>query len=72
MSFMGLACLILITIFSSFFYSPSSVWQLTQYIVPPLGVFLVAGCGADLLVNLLLTFLGYVSITWFHLEVRGC
>jgi len=27
--------------------------------VPPVGVFLVAGCGADLLINILLTVLGY-------------
>ncbi|KAF2703005.1 UPF0057-domain-containing protein, partial [Pleomassaria siparia CBS 279.74] len=27
--------------------------------VPPIGVFLVAGCGADLLINILLTVLGY-------------
>ncbi|OCK91179.1 UPF0057-domain-containing protein [Cenococcum geophilum 1.58] len=27
--------------------------------VPPIGVFLVAGCGADLLINILLTILGY-------------
>ncbi|KAL6706328.1 hypothetical protein ACN47E_005618 [Coniothyrium glycines] len=27
--------------------------------VPPLGVFLVAGCSADLLINILLTLLGY-------------
>lgn len=28
--------------------------------LPPVGVFLVAGCGADLLINILLTILGYV------------
>ncbi|KZF20345.1 hypothetical protein L228DRAFT_270422 [Xylona heveae TC161] len=28
-------------------------------LLPPLGVFLVAGCGADLLINILLTLLGY-------------
>jgi len=28
--------------------------------IPPLGVFIVAGCGADLLVNLICTFLGYI------------
>jgi uncharacterized membrane protein YqaE (UPF0057 family) len=28
--------------------------------VPPIGVFLVAGCGMDLLINILLTCLGYV------------
>lgn len=27
--------------------------------VPPIGVFLVAGCGVDLLINILLTCLGY-------------
>jgi len=27
--------------------------------LPPVGVFLVAGCGADLCINLLLTLLGY-------------
>lgn len=27
--------------------------------VPPLGVFLIAGCGADLLINICLTLLGY-------------
>ncbi|KAI0540639.1 hypothetical protein GGR58DRAFT_460385 [Xylaria digitata] len=29
-------------------------------ILPPLGVFLERGCGADLLINLLFTILGYI------------
>ncbi|PSK60811.1 hypothetical protein B9Z65_961 [Elsinoe australis] len=29
-------------------------------IVPPIGVFLERGCGADLLINILLTILGYI------------
>ncbi|KAF9780482.1 hypothetical protein BJ322DRAFT_295577 [Thelephora terrestris] len=29
-------------------------------ILPPLGVFLERGCGADLLINILLTLLGYI------------
>nr|XP_031862953.1 plasma membrane proteolipid 3 [Kwoniella shandongensis]KAA5530025.1 plasma membrane proteolipid 3 [Kwoniella shandongensis] len=29
-------------------------------ILPPLGVFLERGCGADLLINILLTVLGYI------------
>ncbi|KAF7952982.1 hypothetical protein EAE96_006204 [Botrytis aclada] len=29
-------------------------------ILPPLGVFLERGCGADLLINLILTILGYI------------
>ncbi|KAF8231289.1 UPF0057-domain-containing protein [Tricholoma matsutake] len=28
--------------------------------IPPLGVFLERGCGADLLINILLTILGYI------------
>ena len=34
--------------------------NLNYLVVPPLGVFMIAGCGADLLINILLTFLGYV------------
>lgn len=29
--------------------------------MPPVGVYIVAGCGADLLINICLTLLGYVS-----------
>lgn len=35
-------------------------------LLPPLGVFLERGCGADFLINILLTILGYV----LHLHVR--
>ncbi|KAK7693623.1 plasma membrane proteolipid Pmp3 [Cerrena zonata] len=28
--------------------------------IPPLGVFLERGCGSDLLINILLTILGYI------------
>ncbi|KAM3066812.1 plasma membrane proteolipid Pmp3 [Clarireedia jacksonii] len=35
-------------------------------ILPPLGVFLERGCGADLLINILLTILGYVNTSTFH------
>lgn len=31
--------------------------------VPPIGVFLERGCGADLLINILLTILGYIPGT---------
>jgi uncharacterized membrane protein YqaE (UPF0057 family) len=34
--------------------------------VPPIGVFLVAGCGADLLINICLTLLGYVLPSFLH------
>ncbi|KAH7396243.1 hypothetical protein BKA66DRAFT_409478, partial [Pyrenochaeta sp. MPI-SDFR-AT-0127] len=38
--------------------------------VPPIGVFLVAGCGVDLLINILLTVLGYFPghIHAFYIE----
>ncbi|KAL2054358.1 hypothetical protein ABVK25_005499 [Lepraria finkii] len=38
--------------------------------IPPLGVFLIAGCGADLLINICLTLLGYFPghIHAFYLE----
>ena len=39
-------------------------------ILPPLGVFLERGCGSDLLINILLTILGFVKSlleTWKHL-----
>ncbi|KAK0337636.1 hypothetical protein LTR91_013732 [Friedmanniomyces endolithicus] len=38
--------------------------------LPPLGVFLIAGCGADILINILLTCLGYFPghIHAFYLE----
>jgi len=38
--------------------------------VPPVGVFLVAGCGADLFVNICLTLLGYIPghIHAFYVE----
>ncbi|KAF2095982.1 hypothetical protein NA57DRAFT_43791, partial [Rhizodiscina lignyota] len=38
--------------------------------VPPIGVFLIAGCGADLFINICLTILGYFPghIHAFYLE----
>ncbi|MCJ1465793.1 hypothetical protein MMC07_004412 [Pseudocyphellaria aurata] len=30
-------------------------------LVPPVGVFLIAGCGADLFINICLTLLGYLT-----------
>ncbi|KAF2727693.1 UPF0057-domain-containing protein, partial [Polyplosphaeria fusca] len=37
---------------------------------PPIGVFLVAGCGADLLINILLTCLGFLPghVHAFYIE----
>ncbi|KAH7071493.1 hypothetical protein BKA63DRAFT_419757 [Paraphoma chrysanthemicola] len=38
--------------------------------IPPIGVFLVAGCGMDLFINILLTLLGYLPghVHAFYLE----
>ncbi|KAF2764050.1 hypothetical protein EJ03DRAFT_332198 [Teratosphaeria nubilosa] len=64
---LGAIIVVIITIFST--PSPHSLssshhsknTQLTHlhHSVPPLGAFFVAGCGADLLINILLTILGY-------------
>ncbi|EJT48076.1 hypothetical protein A1Q2_06156 [Trichosporon asahii var. asahii CBS 8904] len=37
-------------------------------IFPPLGVFLERGCGVDLLINILLTCLGYIPGTFSSLD----
>ncbi|KAL6157996.1 plasma membrane proteolipid Pmp3 [Exserohilum turcicum] len=36
---------------------------LLAIILPPLGVFLERGCGADFLINILLTILGYIPVS---------
>jgi len=43
---------------------------LITILLPPVGVFLVSGCGADLLINICLTLLGYIPghIHAFYLE----
>jgi len=45
---------------------------LITLIIPPIGVALVAGCGADLLINILLTILGYFPghIHAFYIEYQ--
>lgn len=44
--------------------------MLITLLVPPIGVYAVAGCGADILVNIALTILGYIPghIHAFYLE----
>ncbi|KAL3422916.1 plasma membrane proteolipid 3 [Phlyctema vagabunda] len=43
---------------------------LITILLPPIGVYIVAGCGADLLINICLTILGYIPghIHAFYLE----
>lgn len=52
--------LIILTIFST--PTPTPHQHALTPAVPPVGVFIVAGCGADLLINILLTILGYVYL----------
>ncbi|KAI5780882.1 hypothetical protein EDC01DRAFT_259010 [Geopyxis carbonaria] len=51
----------------------------TTIFFPPLGVFLVTGCGADLAINILLTILGYfpghihafyIEFIYYHREAQ--
>lgn len=44
--------------------------SLTQIPVPPIGVLIVAGCGADVLINICLTLLGYVHPTPHHQTMK--
>lgn len=37
--------------------------------VPPVGAYIVAGCGTDLLINICLTLLGYVLCFFFFAKV---
>ncbi|KAI1007680.1 hypothetical protein K3495_g549 [Podosphaera aphanis] len=42
-------------------FTASDIFKIILAIIlPPLGVFLERGCGADLLINILLTILGYI------------
>ncbi|KAF1939690.1 UPF0057-domain-containing protein [Clathrospora elynae] len=38
---------------------------LLAIILPPLGVFLERGCNADFLINILLTVLGYIPVSYY-------
>ncbi|KIV92623.1 hypothetical protein PV10_03897 [Exophiala mesophila] len=50
--------------------APALLIVLITILLPPVGVFLVAGCGADLFVNICLTVLGYLPghIHAFYIE----
>jgi len=50
--------------------APAFLIVIITIFLPPVGVFLVAGCGADLFVNICLTLLGYFPghIHAFYLE----
>lgn len=56
--------LVLITIICKYWLPLPDVVMLTV-LVPPVGVYIVAGCGADLFINICLTLLGYVLRTSF-------
>ena len=50
--------------------APALLIVLITILFPPIGVYLVAGCGADLVVNICLTILGYIPghIHAFYIE----
>ncbi|KIW57665.1 hypothetical protein PV05_02231 [Exophiala xenobiotica] len=50
--------------------APALLIILITILLPPVGVFMVAGCGVDLFVNICLTLLGYIPghIHAFYLE----
>ncbi|KAK9496289.1 hypothetical protein V1508DRAFT_328199, partial [Lipomyces doorenjongii] len=49
-------------------FTPSDIIKLIfAFILPPLGVFLETGCGGDLLINIVLTILG-----WFPGILHAC
>lgn len=50
--------------------APALLIVLITILLPPVGVFMVAGCGTDILVNICLTLLGYIPghIHAFYLE----
>jgi len=50
--------------------APAILIVIITILLPPVGVFMVAGCGADLFVNICLTILGYLPghIHAFYLE----
>ncbi|KEF54755.1 uncharacterized protein A1O9_09197 [Exophiala aquamarina CBS 119918] len=50
--------------------APALLIVLITILLPPVGVFLVAGCGADLFINIALTVLGYIPghIHAFYVE----
>lgn len=39
-------------------------------IVPPVGVYIVAGCGADFFINICLTLLAYVAALYLSLSLH--
>ncbi|EXJ60480.1 hypothetical protein A1O7_04633 [Cladophialophora yegresii CBS 114405] len=49
---------------------PALLIVLITILIPPIGVFMVAGCGADFFINVCLTLLGYIPghIHAFYVE----
>jgi hypothetical protein len=63
MGLLELICIVIVTVIrSSPFNIPKRAANF-EYLVPPLGVLFVAGCGGDLLVNILFTLLGWVFLS---------
>ena len=67
----GTRCLCDISLCSVVWHS-GIIPSLTDILVPPVGVFMVTGCGADLLINICLTLLGYIPghVHGFYVEYQ--
>lgn len=61
MEVVSIILLVILTVFrtSTLLTLSKTAYVTDRPLVPPVGVYCVAGCGADLLINICLTILGY-------------
>jgi hypothetical protein len=62
MGLLELICIVIITVIRTSSFNILNDTADIEHVVPPLGVLFVAGCGGDLLVNILFTLLGWVFL----------
>jgi hypothetical protein len=67
MGLLELICIVIITVIRKSPFNILNDIADLEYVVPPLGVLFVAGCGGDLLVNILFTLLGWVFLSALEL-----
>jgi uncharacterized membrane protein YqaE (UPF0057 family) len=63
MGLLELICIVIVTVIRARPFNVPKRASNFEYLVPPLGVLFVAGCGGDLLVNILFTLLGWVFLS---------
>ena len=67
MGLLELICIVIITVIRTSSFNILNDTADIKHVVPPLGVLFVAGCGGDLLVNILFTLLGWVFLSALEL-----